>query len=138
MANLDEAFKMLHNYNPEPVKKSLLPRYEYKCIHCNSKNVYGVTNDGGSRQHCNDCKKMYTAKIKNDDDDIYGIKSSHDRISQKCISAVKNKNNSWASGYCGHGITICYRNKNGIIEESDEVGLSGKHPFTAGLTEIKA
>lgn len=36
--------------------------YEFKCIHCSSENVNAATNDGGSVQYCNDCKKTYRAK----------------------------------------------------------------------------
>ena len=37
--------------------------YEFKCIYCQSKNVYAATNDGGSVQGCKSCGKTYKAKI---------------------------------------------------------------------------
>lgn len=48
-------------YEPKHIKV-LTEFYEFKCVHCNSRNVYAVTNDGGSVQQCNRCDKSYKAK----------------------------------------------------------------------------
>jgi len=38
--------------------------YVLQCIYCSGTDVKTLTNDGGSEQQCNTCKKKYYAMIK--------------------------------------------------------------------------
>jgi metal-dependent HD superfamily phosphatase/phosphodiesterase len=59
MADLNDAFKIYNNFI---TKKSVYRSYIFRCIYCSGSNVFAMTNDGGSIQFCNTCKKKYKAR----------------------------------------------------------------------------
>jgi transcription elongation factor Elf1 len=61
MADLNEAFKIPHRTFSQNSTKTV--QYKFKCVFCGSTNVAAITNDGGSIQMCNNCKKSYRAEI---------------------------------------------------------------------------
>jgi hypothetical protein len=66
MADLNEAFERYfpptqYKSGPEYPKGTVFG-YVWQCVHCGSKDVTAITNDGGSLQNCNKCGKTYGAR----------------------------------------------------------------------------
>lgn len=73
-----------------------------------------------------------------DGPDKYGIRKRRATI-EKNKKLIENKLNTYISMYWGMGITIIFRNKNGIIEklETEETRGNTAKEFVKGLIKIK-
>ncbi len=67
MADLSEAFKITtplnsYNYSQHVHHSNVTPvKYLFKCVFCNSTNVFALTSDGGSSQLCRNCGRAFRA-----------------------------------------------------------------------------